>query len=682
MKYTGTVRPDKGILRGMVCLFLAACFLVSGLPLAGQTPISSPAIDLPNESGSALNFRIQKVPVAGGAELLTIFADPPPGDGDKTGPAEEIPLISVLRDTLGDDKPENDRLRYVWMLSYTRPSLTQKISAFIPFLYTRTTNKGKVGTDPPPAILDVQPSDKTVWNAIFWMVIKRLVLGELGVGGKASASHYRQNYMDRRRSAIAGALAVLSLYQQVNGEKLLSDVEMRDIQARLSLSNKFFGWHMQSENLGRVYDKDQTKTRDVRGHNWELLRQYSEAQGLYFEPLEMPDGSATHAIVWTSTEDVIRNQGREFNSRFLNIRNPWRDSSLAGWQGYTQRRWFDDDDRPVAPETPNANPKTMIPLALYGLDHPKVPIILVDFRDGGNAKKREMSRRVLVDLTGNVVSLSGFGGLPFFFGRFIYEFATGRRGMDLNQATRVRSYTQLKLLLTLDASLDPDLRNILERRVESTAINPLENDTRTEERVAKAQYRNLIAYAKRPDGLPAKIERDRREEMVRLTHGGKQRALFMMAHVFSLGLYTHREDSTPELLAQMDTRRQLDHHERIVSEIAFASAKPEIDADPVVLRQSLQFIADNGAAARNKTTRSLAKIFAMTGEDEVRTLCIAGLYRINNLSAKKELLAIYNRPNISERWHELSANYLKLALEEGQRISPADAEKITAISAN
>jgi hypothetical protein len=31
----------------------------------------------------------------------------------------------------------------------------------------------------------------------------------------------------------------------------------------------------------------------------------------------------------------------------------------------------------------------MIPLALYGLDNPKIPMVLVDFRDGLNPKKRE-----------------------------------------------------------------------------------------------------------------------------------------------------------------------------------------------------------------------------------------------------------------------------------------------------
>jgi hypothetical protein len=53
-----------------------------------------------------------------------------------------VPLVTVLRDTLGDDNPENDRLRYVWMLTYTQPSMAKRIAAAIPFLYRRVETRG------------------------------------------------------------------------------------------------------------------------------------------------------------------------------------------------------------------------------------------------------------------------------------------------------------------------------------------------------------------------------------------------------------------------------------------------------------------------------------------------------------------------------------------------------------
>lgn len=677
---------DRIPLRTFVAFLLLFSVVFSAVGIRAQ---SLPTV-IPDESktetvespAATSAFRVEKVAVAGGSEIITIFARQTYDAGPMQGPVADIPLVSILRDTLGDDNPENDRLRYVWMLTYTKATFTQKLSALVPFLYTRTTNKHKIGTDPPPAIIDVQTSDKAVWNKIFWAVFKKLVFNYPGVGLKASTLQYRQNAADYRRSAIAAAMTVVSLYQEIEGEKVLSDTELKDIQARLSLTGKTFGWHMQSENLGRVYEKELTKSRNFRGHNWELLRQYSEAQGLYFDPLEMPDGSARHAIVWASASDIQANKGKKFDRRFLNIKNPWTDDKLANWKGYSEVRWYDAEDREVEPDTPNAHPKTMIPLALYGLDHPKVPVILVDFRDNGNPKMREMSRRILNDLTGNVLSLSRFGGLPFFFGRFIYDFVTGRRGADLNQASRLRSYSQLKLLMALDDSFDPEFRNDISRRIESATLNPLQNDSEVEARLARTQYENLIAYANRADGLPKKISKDRREEMTRLKHGVPSRTLFTVAQFFSFGLYTHREKDSPELLAQLDVRRQLDYHERFLREVAFTSANPEIDSKPDKIKRSLTFISHNGSAAQEKTSRALAKIFAISNDDDIQTLCLTGLYRINNLSAKKELLSIYKNLTMPDRWRNVSAHYLKLALQEGQRISVRDARTIADITAN
>lgn len=673
-------------------LCLTATFVVisvfsAALESWGQSAETSPRVS--EETADAADaqpdqssdFRIEKVRVDGGAEILTILARRRNTDNSTDA---DIPLVSVLRDTLGDNNPENDVLRYVWMLTYTRPSRDQKVAALVPFLYTRTTNKKSAGTDPPPPIIDLKPSYRGPWNKVFSFVFKKILLGEFGMGVKASVLQYRQNKADYRRTAMARALTVLSLYQyqSTHGERLLKESDLKDIQARLWLKDKMFGWHMQSENLTRVFDKELTKTRDIRSQNWELLRQYSEAQGLYFDPLEMSDGTARHALVWIAASDIEANRDRKFDSRFLNIKNPWKDEAIADWKGYKQVRWFDEDNRQVPPETPNATARTLIPLALYGLDFPKIPALLVDFRDNGNVKRREMSKRILHDITSNVLSLGQFSNLPYFLGRSTYDYVTGKRGIDVNQGSRLRSYSQLKLLLTLDPELDKNLKNEIADRLEYATLNPLENDLETETKLARQQYENLLAYAKRPDGLPKQVDKDRREEMVKLVHDGKERFLYSAAHFFSFGVFTKREKSTPELIAKLDTRRQLDVHERYLREVAYNSARPEVDSDVEALKQSLQFVSENGSAAKGKTTRALAKIFKITEDEEMRRLCVTGLYRINNSEAKKELLAIYSNTKTTETWRNLCAHYLKLALEEGQQISTRDARTIAAIAAN
>src|SRR5207302_5662923 len=136
--------------------------------------------------------------------------------------------------------------------------------------------------------------------------------------------------------------------------------------------------------------------------------------------------------------------------------------------------------------------------------------LLIDFRHRLNPKRREISRRLLSDVAKNIFSISNFGNVPYFVGHRVYDFITGRRGMDLNQPTRLRSYSELKLLLSFNGSIDPKLREEIERRVQNVSVNPLNNDNESEVRLARQQYDALINYARRNDGLPAKIDRDRR----------------------------------------------------------------------------------------------------------------------------------------------------------------------------
>src|SRR5947209_7891498 len=80
-------------------------------------------------------FRLERLNLAGGAELLTIFGRL---DGLKhdENQSMEVPLLSIVRDTLGDNNPDNDRLRYLWMLTYTKPTFGQRLASAIPFLYS------------------------------------------------------------------------------------------------------------------------------------------------------------------------------------------------------------------------------------------------------------------------------------------------------------------------------------------------------------------------------------------------------------------------------------------------------------------------------------------------------------------------------------------------------------------
>ena len=600
-------------------------------------------------------LRLEKIDVPGGAELITVEAKLSGLESDKND--NWVPLVSILRDNLGDQTPENDRLRYVWPLTYTRPTTKQRLAAAIPFFYTRIGNKNSSAKTPPPA-LDLAAPESDVWNKVLWAALQNVLLDPYGTPIKASTSSYRRNTSDYRKSHIIRALAVLSLYEAVEGEKPLSGSEMATIQARLLLTDKTFGGLVDDANLRGYYARKTTQVRDERAHNWELLRQRAEAESLYFEPLVMPDGSATHALLWVAKRDLIKQQGARYDGRFLNITNPWDDKRLLNWHGYVETRYFDADNQMVSSDTPGAQAVEMIPLGLYGLDYPKIPMLLVDFRDSYNPKKREMSRRVLSDVTRNVFSLSKFGNLPFFLGRTVFDFVTGRRGIDINQPSRLATYSQLKLLLALNNSLDPDLREEIGGRVEKISLNPFENDLDAEAKVATEQYKALEAYAKDPNGLAAKIERDRRAEMMPLEHGRNARVALRALNIVTFGKYVHREERTSDMEDRLDIARRLEYHTNFLQQIAKSTSEVEITANVNDVLKSLRFIAEHGAEAGSSAAIATAKIFARTRDDETRRACLESLSRINKPKAKDELLRISQNTAVDQSWRDIAADYL------------------------
>ena len=656
---------------------------------------------------TAPQFRVERLSISSGAELMTIFARLD-GLAEKGKPAPEVPLVSVLRDTLGDDNPENDRLRYVWMLTYTQPSMTKRVAAAIPFLYRRVGNKKSISGTPVP-ILNLAHAKRATWNRFFWWGVQNTFFDTYGMPLKASSRSYRQNLSDYRKAHVTQALSILGSYEKLqqrsrdeseflakrvdeapaaseinDGSTPLLDVrsafapgEMLELRARLLLSNNTFGGLYGPDKYESTVTSFGTKSLDVSGHNWELLRQQAEADGLYFEPLTMPDGTATHALLWISKDDLAAQTGRGFSGRFLNISNPWKDKRLKQWSGYSETRYFDAENRRTT-DGNAARRAEMIPLAVYGLNHPKIPALLIDFRASMNPKKREMSLRVFNDVTNNVLSISSFGNWPYFAGRKVYAFLTGRRGIDINQPSRVRSYSELKLLLAFNSTVNPELRDELERRLETVSLNPMSNDMNSEIELARKQYAALIEFARRESGLPAKVERDRREEMVSLAHGPAMRFLFGLGNIVTFGRYVHREDATPELKQGLELARRVRYHTELLERVATSSPQIEVAWELPNVRASLRFLADNAHAANGSTAKVAAKVFARTTDSESRTLCLDVLSRINDKTARKEMLRLFREQQPNSEWRTSVAERLRKAVSEGERIKPADAKTVLA----
>ncbi len=555
---------------------------------------------------AAPEFRVERFPVAGGSELLTVFGTLP--DAQPGEPAE-LPLVSVLRDNLGDRDPENDRLRYVWVLTSTRPGLLQRAEGALPFFYWHPDLLKNAGHRPAP-VLDLGSTSRHVWDSLAQSLTQVVALDPNGAWVRSSTRSYRNNLEDHRRVQLLEGLAVLSQLEDLPEVRtLLSEPELRELETRLTLAGETMGGLVSADHLPAAYIKQRIRSEEMRGHNWELLRQRAEVNGLYFEPFG-PNGSSTHALLWIAREDLSAQH--KYDGQFLGISDPYRDPRLKEWTGYHQVH----------------DGKDMIPLALYALEYPKVPLLLVDFRDSHAPKRREMIRHAATDTVSGVLGISKFGNWPYFAGSMAFNFVRTRHGAANDRAARLKAYSQVREWLALDGTIDGDLRAALQKRLEIVGVNPMEESVFDEGRIARRQYAALIRYASDPRGLPARLERDRETELTADRHSAAARAGLHAATLATFGMYRHREPLQDEtLVAQLDRDRRYGRQMRFLETVARSNANTSVVWNMEEVRRAIDEVTANGMPARS--AQLVEKIMRQTNDEETRALCQRALQSLD-----------------------------------------------------
>ena len=294
------------------------------------------------------------------------------------------------------------------------------------------------------------------------------------------------------------------------------------------MTGRPLGGLVADQYLEKDQDKQRTKETEARGHNWELLRQRAEEAGLYLQPLDSSAPSASRAILWVAEADLEDGAARHFDGQFLNISNPFADPRLRHWSGYSEtlesrrarragiRRRFRD-----------AHPVRMIPLAMYGLDHPHTPLLLVDFRGSGHPsaprdRAENRRRRQLPAFS----SFTGFGHLGFLAAKSSLMFIHARHGGATDRSARRRAFVFVRHAIGSTRTSTRSCARNCSRRIEKIDVNPIERPWDQEIRDGWQQYDALIAYA-RSTGLAREIDRTGATKCVRRSHGPAHGRCFM-----------------------------------------------------------------------------------------------------------------------------------------------------------
>jgi hypothetical protein len=385
-----------------------------------------------------------------------------------------------------------------------------------------------------------------IWSGLAMATAQAKFVNPAGALPRLTTRSYGGNLGEYRTTHIWEALDVISPVAGDRNVAGLTNGEFEMLHSRLQLSGRMFSGLVSDKALLSFYDKHQISRAETRGHNWELLRQSAEENGLYFQPLTMGGMANSFAMVWVARDDLTT-EPRRFASQFLKITNPFDDDRLRNWKGYSQT-WNLDGRQ-----------KNMIPLALYSLDYPRVPLLLVDFRRAAAPRRAEMTLRFADDLTAGVFGLTtyGFGNLGYVALKSSWLFVNKRHGGATSRAGRRRAFVQLRHALGADDSLDPELRAQVAERLGKLDIDPMDRSWEQEVRGAWHQYNALLRYAADPKGLPKLVVANRQQEVGVLAHGAGVRGLLRAASIGTFGLYHHQHDLTLAKMKQIaDQRRE------------------------------------------------------------------------------------------------------------------------------
>jgi hypothetical protein len=316
------------------------------------------------------------------------------------------------------------------------------------------------------------------------------------------------------------------------------------------------------------------------------LWQCADKASLLFEPLNLAGERDQYVVLWFPLIQSPQTIGISLGPiwKLLNIKDPWIDLQLRHWNGRTYYRSLDENGT-LLPFGIRTIP--VVPLCVYSLMYPKVPLLLGDFRDQRHVRRHEILRRSITEVLSGVLGVSRFTNWYYYLALSLYEFMSARHGTAINQESRLDSYARFRVELTLDRTLDPVFHEEIEHRMNSLIVNPLAAAPDCEMQVAAKHYVALEVQSEENGHLMGRVRKARRSEIVSFGQATRSRVTDELLYIGSCGLYQHRSEESLDNISKLDSYRRIAFQLRLLDSVVAVGTPPEVAYDIARLHASI-----------------------------------------------------------------------------------------------
>jgi hypothetical protein len=229
-----------------------------------------------------------------------------------------------------------------------------------------------------------------------------------------------------------------------------------------------------------------------------------------------------------------------------------------------------------------------------------------------------------------VIGISHFANWYYYVGAMAYNMLWSRRGIAVDQDARLDCYSQFRAELALDHQLHPTLRQELQSRAESLAVNPLAASAAREIETARAHFAQLQSQSGESGKLVARLQKERRAELANFGESTKSSVAHNVLHMGTLGMYTHRVKPEQATFAALDGERHLRYHLGFLDSVVKNGTEPEVAFDRLQIASAIIQLRDlmpsiNSSQIKVHAVATLERLKSLSHDEIVQTDCAVAI---------------------------------------------------------